>query len=113
RVLEMDRQNKDANRLLSKIRDAEQKFQATRAQREARQEIEAANRLLQAGRNEDAEAAYRSILARDSRNRDARRGLADAQSAIEDAKARQAGRVVADAKRELQTGNIEQATVLL
>lgn len=82
RILELDRQNRNANRTLNRIGEAEKEFIAERQEREIAQQLQTADRLLKARQYEAAANAYQAVLDQDSGNRDATRGLASAKSAM-------------------------------
>lgn len=85
-VMEIDRNNKDATKLLAEIREEERDFNANRAEREAEKELEAAERLMDQDKFADAAEAYRAILANNKDNRKAQKGLQKAQKEVTEQK---------------------------
>ncbi|MBI1291248.1 hypothetical protein GC173_08390 [bacterium] len=108
-VLQLDRQNRDASKLLSKIAAEEKEFAANRVQREAAEEVRKADALAKAGKTEEAIAAYKAILTKDPKSSAAQSGLKKAQSALAEQREDQAEALIAQGEAALKAKNYELA----
>jgi type II secretory pathway component GspD/PulD (secretin) len=101
RVLQLDRSNRRANRLLAKITEEQKEFEANRAEREAEAALKSAAQLQKAGKHAEAEAAYREILQKSPRNKAAQRGLETTKKALAGANEAKAKSLVAEVNAAL------------
>jgi type II secretory pathway component GspD/PulD (secretin) len=109
RVLQLDRQNRDANRLLGRIAEEQKEFEANRVSREVAEDLRKADQLAQAKKLDEAEAAYRAILAKAPGERKAQSGLRSIQA--ERAKQNEAAvnKALADGRAAVRAKNFELA----
>lgn len=108
RALALDKSNKKATDLLSDISSAEASAAADKKQSEMTARLNSAKKLESAGDYDKAIAEYRSVLATDPNNRDARRGVETAETAMK-AKADAAAKAKSDAEMAAAKADAEAA----
>lgn len=107
RALALDKSNKKATDLLSDISTAEAAAAADKSRSEMAARLSSAKKLESAGDFDKAIAEYRSVLASDPNNRDARRGVESAENAM---KAKSEAEAKAKADAEAKSREVAQAT---
>jgi hypothetical protein len=100
KIFQLDKQNKKANALLSKVGEQEKKFLAGSADRKAVAELEAADRLLKAKKYDDAVKAYEALAIKRPNDSAVKSKLAEARSGAAKAAAPKK-EVAAAAKKEV------------
>lgn len=74
-VFEYDRENQDAQNIITKANEEKQEAALNGVQQEIDSKINRAEALLERGRTDEAEALFQEVLTQDPENRDARKGL--------------------------------------
>jgi len=108
RAIALDKSNKKATDLLADISSAEANAADDKKASEMTARLNSAKKLESAGDYDKAIAEYRSVLASDPNNRDARRGVESAETAMK-AKADAAARAKAEAEAA-KSREVAQAT---
>ncbi len=98
-VYQLDKNNRDANKLMSEIAEDEKEFAEERLEREIEQDLKTADRLMNAENYEEAIAAFKAVQTKDPDNRDASKGLSRAQDRLAAAQAEEA-KAVAEAREK-------------
>lgn len=103
-IFALDKGNKDASKILAKIQKKEAEYKAERHEREMKQKLDEAEKLLDSGKYEEAVASYQAIAREYPGSSDAKRGLSKAQKELQKKQAE-----VAKAKKPQEKRQVAKA----